>query len=181
MTKFKKDDKVRLRNDLKAGCIYDGLTLLDTMITNKNLIVIEEEDDSCKRYRLSNGFIYGSSMLELAEEDKSSLLKSSMLKENTDGRIRIGTPPKEGNLINFSEGEPIKEKEYIVIYEHIEERNHTREIDERKFFDWSLERGETNLKEKIGFLISNGQMVIRIFETTKELTKKVTVDIEELK
>lgn len=93
---FKVGDRVRLREDLKAGVMYDGLTYLDSMLKPGTETTIEKRFTGTGNVTLaSDGFsyIYSPAMLEHVEEKQNISEKPSVPlteKEEIESRLGVG-------------------------------------------------------------------------------------------
>lgn len=167
MAKFKKDDKVRLRNNLKVEGVYGGLRFLDCMLKDmagKIKVIVTTDTFGEEHYSLKgSAFSYSAEMLELAEDTHVADCKC--------GACATGEKREPKDM-------EVKEKEYIVIYEHEENRKYDGDD---TLYDYMHQHGMSNLKTSVGRLVSEGCQVFKVFEVTKKLIKKITVDIEELK
>lgn len=103
---FKVGDRVRLREDLKAGVMYDGLTYLDSMlkpgtettiydiITGSGNVLLADPETG------KSSYIYSPAMLEHVEEKQNISEKPSVpLSEKEEIRSRLGV----GDVVKIRE------------------------------------------------------------------------------
>lgn len=103
---FKVGDRVRLREDLKAGVMYDGLTYLDSMlkpgtettiydiITDSGNVLLTDSETG------KSSYIYSPAMLEHVEEKQNISEKPSVsLAEKEEIRSRLGV----GDVVKIRE------------------------------------------------------------------------------
>lgn len=93
---FKVGDRVRLREDLKAGVMYDGLRYLDSMLRPGTETTIKERLTGTGNVVLASdepSFIYSPAMLEHVEEKQNISEKPSVPlseKEEIGSRLGVG-------------------------------------------------------------------------------------------
>lgn len=100
---FKVGDRVRLREDLKAGVMYDGLTYLDSMLKPGTETTIKERLTGTGNVGLASdesSYIYSPAMLEHVEEKQNISEKPSVsLAEKEEIRSRLGV----GDVVKIRE------------------------------------------------------------------------------
>lgn len=100
---FKVGDRVRLREDLKVGVVYDGLTYLETMLKPGTETTIEERFTGTGNVLLASdksSYIYSPAMLEHVEEKQNISEKPSVpLSEKEEIRSRLGV----GDVVKIRE------------------------------------------------------------------------------
>lgn len=103
---FKVGDRVRLREDLKAGVMYDGLTYLDSMLKPGTETTIYDIITSSGNVLLTDSetgkssYIYSPAMLEHVEEKQNISEKPSVpLSEKEEIRSRLGV----GDVVKIRE------------------------------------------------------------------------------
>lgn len=93
---FKVGDRVRLREDLKAGAMYDGLTYLNSMLKPGTETTIEKRFTGTGNVLLASdgsSYIYSPAMLEHVEEKQNISEKPSVPlteKEEIESRLGVG-------------------------------------------------------------------------------------------
>lgn len=93
---FKVGDRVRLREDLKVGVMYDGLTYLETMLKPGTETTIEKRFTGTGNVLLASdgsSYIYSPAMLEHVEEKQNISEKPSVPfaeKEEIKSRLGVG-------------------------------------------------------------------------------------------
>lgn len=100
---FKVGDRVRLREDLKAGVMYDGLTYLDSMLKPGTETTIEKRFTGTGNVTLASdgsSYIYSPAMLEHVEEKQNISEKPSVpLSEKEEIKSRLGV----GDVVKIRE------------------------------------------------------------------------------
>lgn len=103
---FKVGDRVRLREDLKAGVMYDGLTYLDSMLKPGTETTIYDIITSSGNVLLTDSetgkssYIYSPAMLEHVEEKQNISEKPSVpLSEKEEIKSRLGV----GDVVKIRE------------------------------------------------------------------------------
>lgn len=100
---FKVGDRVRLREDLKAGVMYDGLTYLETMLKPGTETTIDKRFTDTGNVTLASdesSYIYSPAMLEHVEEKQNISEKPSVpLSEKEEIRSRLGV----GDVVKIRE------------------------------------------------------------------------------
>ena len=100
---FKEGDRVRLREDLKVGVVYDGLTYLETMLKPGTETTIEKRFTGTGNVLLASdgsSYIYSPAMLEHVEEKQNISEKPSVpLSEKEEIRSRLGV----GDVVKIRE------------------------------------------------------------------------------
>lgn len=100
---FKVGDRVRLREDLKAGVMYDGLTYLDSMLKPGTETTIKERFTGTGNVLLASDeslYIYSPAMLKHVEEKQNISEKPSVsLAEKEEIRSRLGV----GDVVKIRE------------------------------------------------------------------------------
>lgn len=100
---FKVGDRVRLREDLKAGVMYDGLRYLDSMLRPGTETTIKERLTGTGNVVLASdepSFIYSPAMLEHVEEKQNISEKPSVpLSEKEEIKSRLGV----GDVVKIRE------------------------------------------------------------------------------
>lgn len=100
---FKVGDRVRLREDLKAGVMYDGLTYLDSMLKPGTETTIKERFTGTGNVLLASdesSYIYSPAMLEHVEEKQNISEKPSVpLTEKEEIKSRLGV----GDVVKIRE------------------------------------------------------------------------------
>lgn len=100
---FKVGDRVRLREDLKAGVMYDGLTYLDSMLKPGTETTIKERLTGTGNMLLASdesSYIYSPAMLEHVEEKQNISEKPSVsLTEKEEIKSRLGV----GDVVKIRE------------------------------------------------------------------------------
>lgn len=100
---FKVGDRVRLREDLKAGVMYDGLTYLETMLKPGTETTIDKRFADTGNVTLASdesSYIYSPAMLEHVEEKQNISEKPSVpLSEKEEIRSRLGV----GDVVKIRE------------------------------------------------------------------------------
>lgn len=100
---FKVGDRVRLREDLKAGVMYDGLRYLDSMLRPGTETTIKERLTGTGNVVLASdepSFIYSPAMLEHVEEKQNISEKPSVpLTEKEEIKSRLGV----GDVVKIRE------------------------------------------------------------------------------
>lgn len=93
---FKVGDRVRLREDLKVGVVYDGLTYLNSMLKPGTETTIDERFTGTGNVLLASdesSYIYSPAMLEHVEEKQNISEKPSVLlteEEEIKSRLGVG-------------------------------------------------------------------------------------------
>ena len=100
---FKVGDRVRLREDLKVGVVYDGLTYLETMLKPGTETTIDERFTGTGNVLLASdesSYIYSPAMLEHVEEKQNISEKPSVsLTEEEEIKSRLGV----GDVVKIRE------------------------------------------------------------------------------
>ena len=100
---FKVGDRVRLREDLKAGVMYDGLTYLETMLKPGTETTIDKRFTGTGNVTLASdesSYIYSPAMLEHVEEKQNISEKPSVpLSEEEEIKSRLGV----GDVVKIRE------------------------------------------------------------------------------
>lgn len=100
---FKVGDRVRLREDLKVGVMYDGLTYLNSMLKPGTETTIEERFTNTGNVLLASdrsSYIYSPAMLEHVEEKQNISEKPSVpLSEKEEIKSRLGV----GDVVKIRE------------------------------------------------------------------------------
>lgn len=100
---FKVGDRVRLREDLKVGVVYDGLTYLNSMLRPGTEATIKERFTSTGNMLLDSdesSYIYSPAMLEHVEEKQNISEKPSVpLTEKEEIKSRLGV----GDVVKIRE------------------------------------------------------------------------------
>lgn len=100
---FKVGDRVRLREDLKAGVMYDGLRYLDSMLRPGTETTIKERLTGTGNVVLASdepSYIYSPAMLEHVEEKQNISEKPSVpLSEKEEIKSRLGV----GDVVKIRE------------------------------------------------------------------------------
>lgn len=100
---FKEGDRVRLREDLKAGVVYGGLTYLNSMLKPGTETTIEERFTGTGNVLLASdesSYIYSPAMLEHVEEKQNISEKPSVpLTEEEEIKSRLGV----GDVVKIRE------------------------------------------------------------------------------
>lgn len=100
---FKVGDRVRLREDLKVGVVYDGLTYLETMLKPGTETTIEKRFTDTGNVLLASdesSYIYSPAMLEHVEEKQNISEKPSVpLTEKEEIKSRLGV----GDVVKIRE------------------------------------------------------------------------------
>lgn len=100
---FKVGDRVRLREDLKAGAMYDGLTYLNSMLKPGTETTIEKRFTGTGNVLLASdgsSYIYSPAMLEHVEEKQNISEKPSVpLSEKEEIKSRLGV----GDVVKIRE------------------------------------------------------------------------------
>ena len=113
---FKVGDRVRLREDLKAGVKYDGLTYLNSMLKPGTETTIKERFTGTGNVLLASdesSYIYSPAMLEHVEEKQNISEKPSVpLSEKEEIKSRLGV----GDVVKIRED--IKDKQLYGGFEY---------------------------------------------------------------
>lgn len=100
---FKVGDRVRLREDLKVGVVYDGLTYLETMLKPGTETTIDKRFTGTGNVLLASdesSYIYSPAMLEHVEEKQNISEKPSVpLTEKEEIKSRLGV----GDVVKIRE------------------------------------------------------------------------------
>lgn len=113
---FKVGDRVRLREDLKVGVMYDGLTYLETMLKPRTETTICDIITGTGNVLLASdesSYIYSPAMLEHVEEKQNISEKPSVpLAEKEEIRSRLGV----GDVVKIRED--IKDNQLYGSFEY---------------------------------------------------------------